>query len=79
MNRFDINQGEIGNCWVLAALSNVAENEDLFGKVVPGGQGFGDRQYWGIFRFRSTWRDNIDTYPMSGRSVGSTYSAGGRR
>ena len=37
-NRFDINQGEIGNCWFLAALANLVENRRAFDRVVPAKQ-----------------------------------------
>ena len=50
-DRFDINQGEIGDCWFLAALANLADDDDAFDKVVPRGQNFGS-SYCGIFRFR---------------------------
>eukprot|EP00095_Tigriopus_kingsejongensis_P004199 maker-scaffold208_size258758-snap-gene-1.28 protein:Tk04199 transcript:maker-scaffold208_size258758-snap-gene-1.28-mRNA-1 annotation:"calpain-b-like isoform x14" len=50
-DRFDINQGEIGNCWFLAAMANLAESKDIFRLVVPPGQDFGEA-YSGIFRFR---------------------------
>ena len=53
-DRFDINQGEIGNCWFLAAVANLVENEKCFHRVVPQDQGFG-HDYAGIFRFRF-WR-----------------------
>jgi len=49
-NRFDVNQGEIGNCWFLAPLALLAESKD-FHKVVPAGQGF-TKGYHGIFKFR---------------------------
>ena len=50
-NRFDINQGDIGDCWFLAALANLADNEEAFARVVPGEQSFGTEQYIGAFRF----------------------------
>ena len=37
-DRFDINQGEIGNCWFLAALANLVENRRAFDRVVPAKQ-----------------------------------------
>ena len=51
INRFDINQGEIGDCWFLASLANLAEDQEAFRQVVPKGQDFGVG-YAGIFRFR---------------------------
>ena len=54
-DRFDINQGEIGNCWFLAAVANLAENKKCFNRVVPQDQDFSDRDYQGMFRFRF-WR-----------------------
>ena len=50
-DRFDINQGEIGDCWFLAPLASLAENPHYFDKVVPRGQDF-DKDYFGGFRFR---------------------------
>lgn len=54
VDRFDVKQGELGNCWFLAALANLAENKKRFRKVVPRHQRF-SRDYAGIFRFRF-WR-----------------------
>ena len=54
-DRFDINQGEIGNCWFLAAVANFAGNKKCFNRVVPQDQDFNDRDYQGMFRFRF-WR-----------------------
>ena len=51
-DRFDINQGEIGDCWFLAALANLAEDEDAFHHVVPKNQSFSPENYCGMFKFR---------------------------
>ena len=51
-DRFDINQGEVGDCWFLAALANLAENEEGFRRVVPENQSLSGGTYAGIVRFR---------------------------
>eukprot|EP00092_Neocalanus_flemingeri_P057334 GFUD01068124.1.p1 GENE.GFUD01068124.1~~GFUD01068124.1.p1 ORF type:complete len:866 (-),score=218.50 GFUD01068124.1:2289-4886(-) len=50
-DRFDINQGEIGDCWFLASLANLADDAEAFNRVVPTKQEFRNG-YTGIFRFR---------------------------
>ena len=62
-DRFDINQGEIQNSWLMSALANLAENKEYFRKVVPQGQSFCDQDYAGIFRFRF-YRFVIPNWPV---------------
>ncbi|XP_067007656.2 calpain-B [Anabrus simplex] len=50
-SRFDIMQGELGNCWLLAAMANLTLHKHLFYQVVPDDQGY-KYKYAGIFHFR---------------------------
>eukprot|EP00092_Neocalanus_flemingeri_P015176 GFUD01016393.1.p1 GENE.GFUD01016393.1~~GFUD01016393.1.p1 ORF type:complete len:558 (+),score=172.85 GFUD01016393.1:52-1725(+) len=51
VDRFDINQGELGDCWLLAAMSSMAMDKDLLYQVMPKDQSF-DEDYVGMFKFR---------------------------
>uniref|UniRef100_A0A069DWP5 Putative cytosolic ca2+-dependent cysteine protease calpain n=1 Tax=Panstrongylus megistus TaxID=65343 RepID=A0A069DWP5_9HEMI len=50
-SRFDVQQGELGDCWLLAAVANLTLNQQLFKQIVPDDQSFHDK-YAGIFHFR---------------------------
>ncbi|XP_038074057.1 calpain-B-like isoform X3 [Patiria miniata] len=49
-SRFDIAQGELGDCWFLAALASLSLDDYLLKKVCPEDQNF-DRNYCGAFYF----------------------------
>ncbi|XP_010157052.1 PREDICTED: calpain-13 [Eurypyga helias] len=51
VSRFDIIQGELGDCWLLAALGSLTLQKQFLAKVLPQDQGFQD-DYAGIFHFR---------------------------
>ncbi|CAN7937930.1 unnamed protein product, partial [Ixodes hexagonus] len=56
-SRFDVKQGELGNCWIVASTAILAMHKDLFRRVVPETQSFGKDKYAGLFHFR-LWKDN---------------------
>lgn len=69
-NRAD--QGRIGNCWFVAALSGISQNVDLFRKIVPSDNSFIDGEYCGLFHFRfwiyGSWYDVcVDDYLPVGK------------
>ncbi|THD22477.1 Calpain-2 catalytic subunit [Fasciola hepatica] len=53
-SRFDVRQGELGDCWLLAAIACLSMHDKLFAQIVPDDQGFGSG-YCGLFRFHF-WR-----------------------
>ena len=50
-SRFDVEQGELGDSWLLQAVSSLTLTPKFLDRVVPPDQAF-DQTYCGIFRFR---------------------------
>lgn len=50
-SRFDVQQGDLGNCWLMAAVANLTQIPNLFAQVVPADNSF-EENYAGIFHFK---------------------------
>ncbi|XP_053670171.1 calpain-A-like [Anopheles nili] len=50
-SRFDVQQGELGDCWLLAACANLTQDQRMFLRVVPEDNSFEDG-YAGVCHFR---------------------------
>ena len=51
-SRFDVEQGSLRDCWLLAAMSSLAMRSDLLDQVIFPDQSFRHPNYVGSFRFR---------------------------
>ncbi|CAH8827446.1 unnamed protein product [Trichobilharzia szidati] len=54
-SRFDVKQGALGDCWLLAVVASIAGYPQLFEHVVPKDQVLQGPDYVGVVRFRF-WR-----------------------
>lgn len=52
----DLHQGQIGNCWFIAALASVLTVPEYSKRIIPECQTFDNGNYAGIFHFRF-WKD----------------------
>ncbi|XP_050091559.1 calpain-A-like isoform X3 [Anopheles aquasalis] len=50
-SRFDVQQGELGDCWLLAACANLTQDQKMFLRVVPEDNSL-EENYAGVCHFR---------------------------
>lgn len=50
-SRFDVQQGELGDCWLLAAVASLTCNPKLLNRIILPDQSFEEGAYYGVFRF----------------------------
>ncbi|KIH47321.1 calpain family cysteine protease [Ancylostoma duodenale] len=78
-SRFDVVQGQLGDCWFIAAVANLTLKEELFYRVVLPDQSFTEN-YAGIFHFQfwryGEWVDVVidDRLPMVNDELYSMHS-----
>ena len=57
IQRGDLNQGNLGDCWFIAAIAAICEISEYRQKVIPDDQDF-DKDYCGLFHFRF-WQKGV--------------------
>ncbi|XP_071484579.1 calpain-5-like [Diadema antillarum] len=84
----DVTQGQLGNCWFVAATANLAQEKELWEKVVPNAKDQdwdeeNKEKYAGIFHFRfwrfGKWQDVVidDRLPCNNNKLIYTHSEEG--
>jgi calpain-5 len=48
----DLDQGAIGDCWIISAMTGLATHQEYVDNVIPNDQSFEDGDYVGMFHFR---------------------------